>query len=324
MNCLYHYGSNNRCLGIIKDHAIRMSDILKSNDYDELQIIFPDVLTEVVKQYQDNPFPFQYFAKRDTEAIYKLWDDTYRMIRSELEDGSLSNLVICFSEEADLLSQWRGYAHDGKGMCIGFSYDLLREKCDKSNGLLSLEKVIYISESERQDLIRKNAVDLLEELKGLRTWIVENMTMDNDSPDTDSLLGYNFHGMIESLMIDSLKYKRDGFREEKEWRLFFSSRIHKNPEWVVGKAKELKGPNHFAEIISLMRNSIEFNISEDNISPFFRIRFQELEKEGCSDHFVKELWLGPKSRVSKADLELFLAQNGCYGVIIQRSETSYR
>lgn len=127
MNCLYHYGSNNRCLGIIKDHAIRMSDIMKSNDYDELQILFPDVLSEILKQYKEDPFPLQYDGQQNIDALYSLLNSTDDMISSALDEGRLSNLVICFSEEADLLSQWRGYAHDGKGLCLGFSYALLQK-----------------------------------------------------------------------------------------------------------------------------------------------------------------------------------------------------
>jgi len=324
MDCLYHYGSNNRCLGIIKDHAIRMSDILKSNDYDELQIFFPDILSEVFKQYKDNPFPIQYEGKHDVDAVYSLIDITSDMIESALMDGRLTNLVICFSEEADLLSQWRGYAHDGKGLCLGFSFDLLKKKSEESEGLFSLEKVIYISESDRQELLHKCASEILESLKGLREWIVENMTLDDSSPDTDGLLGFNFCGMIESFMIESLKYKHEGFKEEKEWRLFFSGKVEKNPEWIVGQHEEFIGPTLWKQIISRTRNNIEFNITDDNISPFLRMPFSELEKENSSENVIKELWLGPKSKITKADLELFLAQNGYFDIKIFCSKTSYR
>lgn len=324
MDCLYHYGSTNRCLGILKEHAIRMSDILKSNDYDELQIFFPDILAEIIKQYKDGPFPLQYDGQHGIDALYSLLDLTNDMINTALDEGRLSSLVICFSEEADLLSQWRGYAHDGKGLCLGFSHALLRQECEESNGILALEKVIYISESDRQSIIRENASEILDTLKGLRSWIIENMTKEDTSPDTDGLLGFNFHGMIESLMIKSLKYKHEGFKEEKEWRLFFSSRIEKNPDWIVGQPKEYFGPTNHAEIISRMRNNIEFNISEDNISPYLKLPFSELEKKTSSKTVVKELWLGPKSRISKADIELFLAQNGYTGIPICQSKTSYR
>ena len=324
MDCLYHYGSNNRCFGILRDHSIRMSDIRKSNDYDELLIFFPDVLSEIEKQYLDNPFPLRYRSRFDAEALYSLLDETEDMIRSSLFDGSFTNLVICFSEEADLLSQWRGYANDGKGICLGLSYKLLKRKCKKTNGVLSLEKITYISEQERQSLVKEEAKAVLEGLSGLRDWIVENMTMDDTSPDTDNLLGFNFHGMIESLMIESLKYKHEGFKEEKEWRLMFTASIEKNPKWIIGEKKEYIGPRQHEEIIALLRNRIEFNISEDNISPYLGVHFSELEDGDDPEKVVKELWLGPKSKVSKTDLRLFLAQNGYSDVVIHSSNTTYR
>ena len=35
--------------------------------------------------------------------------------------------VTCFSYQNDLLSQWRGYADDGRGAAIGFDLDVLKE-----------------------------------------------------------------------------------------------------------------------------------------------------------------------------------------------------
>jgi hypothetical protein len=65
------------------------------------------------------------------------------------------------------------------------------------------------------------------ELRTLRQWIVDNMTYNNGDSDTDSLLSFNFNGMLENLFIISLKNKSIGFNEEKEWRLFLSIRAFK-------------------------------------------------------------------------------------------------
>ena len=47
VDLLYHYGSNNRCLNILKEHAVRMSDIGKSNDSMEMRLLFPDILDAI-------------------------------------------------------------------------------------------------------------------------------------------------------------------------------------------------------------------------------------------------------------------------------------
>lgn len=112
-----------------------------------------------------------------------------------------------------------------------------------------------------KQLLQKDQGASTIEIRVLRKWIVENMTFDDSSPDTDSLLGYNFCGLIENFMIASLKYKQIGFKEEKEWRLFLNNKAYKNPEWVVGKEHELFGPNGFSDTLDTALHSIAVNDS---------------------------------------------------------------
>lgn len=53
--------------------------------------------------------------------------------------------AFCLSEEADLLSQWRGYADDGRGVCIGFKKEALELylKTKVENNSITLNKVLY-------------------------------------------------------------------------------------------------------------------------------------------------------------------------------------
>ena len=200
-----------------------------------------------------------------------------------------------------------------------FDKELLQQKCNEEKSVFRLEKVSYISEERRKKIVRAKAVNANKTLKGLRKWIVKNMTLDDASEDTDGLLGFNFHGMIQYMMTDSLRYKQIGFREEKEWRLFLGDQAYKDPKWVVGEGCDGVGPRGFAETLEYLRNKIEFSISDNNISPYVPLPFAELE-EG----FVKEVWIGPKSRIAKKDIELYLAKCGYNDVSVQFSQTSYR
>lgn len=319
MDTLYHYGSNQRCFGILSDKSIRMSDIRKSNDYNELVFFYPDILDEVLFLYQADPFEFEFESRIGETALREILDLMRELISSSIEDGAFSNFVTCFSEEADLLSQWRGYANNGQGISIGFSKEMLQRKCDEDSSIFRLEKVEYITEDERQQIIKDAAVEAITILKDLRTWIVENMTHDNKSSDTDGLLGFNFLSWIKSFLTESLRYKQIGFKEEKEWRLFFKNQAYKKPEWVLGEARELGGPNGFSDTISFLKNSILFNITDNNISPYIPLPFSELE-----DNLIRTIWLGPKSQISIRDIELYLAHHGYKNVKIFRSSTSFR
>ena len=319
LSVLYHYAGNQKGFGILESHSIRLSDIRKSNDYNELLLFYPDIFYEILQVYREKPYDFKYESLVGEKAITCIIDETMDMISDSVDDGDFSNFVLCFSEEPDMLSQWRGYANDGKGISIGFSKELLQQKCNEEKSVFRLEKVSYISEERRKKIVRAKAVSANRTLKGLRKWIVKEITLDDASEDTDGLLLFNFHGMIQYMMTDSLRYKQIGFREEKEWRLFLSDQAYKNPEWVVGEGSIGGGPKGFAETLEYLRNKIEFSISDNNIMPFVPLPFSDL-----GDGFVKEIWVGPKSRIALKDIELYLAKNNYKDVSVQFSRTSYR
>lgn len=319
MNLLYHYASNQKGLGILGSKSIRLSDICKSNDYKELTLLFPDIFDEIFVLFKKAPFEFKYVGQNGEEALKSLLNITYQMIDDDIESGDFSNFVLCFSEQPDLLSQWRGYANDGQGISIGFSKELLKRKCNEDKSFFRLEKVTYIDEEKRKQIINEQAAEVINELKCLRKWIVDNMTHDDLSPDTDGLLGFNFHGLIENLLIDSLKYKPIGFNEEKEWRLFLRDRAYKNPMWVLGEEREMLGSNYFSETLSFLRNKIKFNVTDNDICPYVPLEFSEIGND-----VVKEIWIGPKSKITQKDMKLYLSQHGYQNIEILFSETSYR
>lgn len=318
MDLLYHYSDNQKGFGILKDKAIRLNDIRKSNDYNELVLFYPDILDEIFRIYKENPFNLKFENKNNEEALASLLDITDSMLSDSINTGAFSNFVFCFSEKADTLSQWRGYADNGQGISIGFSRKHLEKMCEE-NKVLRLESVEYINEEQCSELIRKNAVKVLEELKGLREWITDNITRDDASPDTDGLLGYNFDSLVKSILTDSLKYKQIGFKEESEWRLFFKDQSYKNPDWVLGEDNKLIGPNGFDETISFLRNNILFEFNDNNILPYVPLDFSEKQ-----DDLVKEIWVGPKSDIAEKDIELFLAKHGYHNTVVLFSKTSYR
>lgn len=90
-----------------------MSDISKSND--DLECIYArdQIIDRIEKEIET-----------DAKAIHA-WKTGYEM-NSDLHDSILTQ-VACFSERKDCLSQWRGYADDGKGMAIGFDKKLLEQ-----------------------------------------------------------------------------------------------------------------------------------------------------------------------------------------------------
>lgn len=59
----------------------------------------------------------------------------------------MTTYTTCFSENGDLLSQWRGYANDAKGISIGFNKDIL-QTFGTGGYNYHFKKVIYKSQDQ--------------------------------------------------------------------------------------------------------------------------------------------------------------------------------
>jgi DUF2971 family protein len=112
------------------------------------------------------------------------------------------NVCVCsFSEQADLLSQWRAYGASASGFAIGFSGESLRESFADSGWLAP---VLY-DDDEQQDLIRRLLETLIEENRKLSD------EEKGELPRSGNLRPYlNRYAPI-------LKHK--SFVEGREWRI---------------------------------------------------------------------------------------------------------
>ncbi len=316
---LYHYCSLDKCFNILKSKTIRLSDISKSNDASELELMFPILHRAILKKYLANPFSFKWNKCTNAEAMYSLIDTSEFYWKKQLEQGNFTNFVLCFSEVKDCLSQWRGYADDGRGCCIGFSKDTLQQFCDTTKGVLLFKKVKYITQEEIDEMVVNIADMILKTLRTLREWIIENMTHDDNSPDTDGLLGYNFDGMLGHAFTNSLCFKFRHFSEENEWRLFLADKAYKESNWVLDKNEEIQGPNMFNETLDFLNNRIDFWWTANDLISFCPLSFEEFPIMP-----ITELLLGPKSMIRNSDMKLFLKKYGYPEISIQSSSIPYR
>lgn len=199
---------------ILSGKTLRMSDITKSNDYEEVKMFFPGILDAIEDRYKKDEFPLQYMGIDNRGALGKLLDWEYDVLNYEFDRGGVTNFVVCFCENGDVLSQWRGYADNGEGCALGFSVKELEEYCSAYKGILRFEKVDYKTVKEINETIVEKALKILSELRGMRNWIIENMpSFDNER--IDKMFQFNFHQMISGVLMGSLKYKNEAFKEEK-------------------------------------------------------------------------------------------------------------
>lgn len=186
---VYHYCSVDTFFNIIKNSSIWLSDIAKSNDYQEC-IRCREFVNKGMEEY----------LRDDVEAL-KAWSVWYE--EGVHIDFSMKTFCVCFSESKDKLSQWRGYEQDGKGIAIGFDKAIFEELNQISEFHTAFGKVIYDNLQEYvQGIIADNIKKL--EYKGVGHVALE--------------LSQNYRMQFPFV-------KNPGFKEEKEWRAVVCSPI---------------------------------------------------------------------------------------------------
>ena len=196
---VHHYCSPSVFLSLIKHRELWLTSLTLSND--NAEGIW--MLHHWLEKFDDRNSQ-QRLMKRGAQIAVET------VLRQNLALGT------CFSEERDLLSQWRGYASDGTGYSITFDKEKLElfSKDVYGNSQLLFAKISYGNDDWRE----VNAV-----VKTLHQAFGE---------DASKYEEVNGNGSM-SLSFTPEKYKQqrqsardlytvksEAFREEKEWRLF--------------------------------------------------------------------------------------------------------
>jgi hypothetical protein len=125
---LFHYTSLEGLLGIVKDNSIWATNILYLNDASELNYA-KDLFRSQLLNFQ--------------KKLGNAFMPEYRFFQQLIENFDhfivgYDFFVCSFSEEDDLLSQWRGYCPGGIGFSLGFEFSKL-EECAKQQGFTIMQ-----------------------------------------------------------------------------------------------------------------------------------------------------------------------------------------
>ncbi len=302
---VYHYCGMDSFMSIIKNQSIRLSDITKSND--SMEILW---VTRFIKEIFDEEFDkeankVEYFREGYSKDIFMDFVDRCSVDFFEEEQRIFSFFVSCFSEERDLLSQWRGYAEDGNGVAIGFDSEALSSLGQPPSGDLISSEIVTFKKIEYKEInqkaaIRDAAINLIKELKKLisKQKIINSTELKDNSIDS-------FNKCFLSLFKMSIFMKNPFFREEKEWRLshLTDNGIHNKPSLI------LSPKIHFSDIQYRSKNS--------DIVPYIDLYFDKHK------NMIKEVILGPKCSARENDIKMYLNSKGFSSNVV-RSLGTYR
>lgn len=298
---LFHYCNLSTFDSIISGNSIRLSDISKSNDSQELlwakEICFSRINELKEKTTSE-------LAHKALEIVllfagsfgcgprfYKLaLDDessSSKLIREKL-DSSIS-FVFCLSESRDMLSQWRGYADDGTGISIGFSKNYLRQinsrkqKCPYFS--IPLFKVNY-GKKPVVKLVDQN-IDFVK---------LESLT------EASQCSNFAYH-TIKEINRFAPYFKDPAFKEEKEWRIVFTA----NRNDLFCEKSLLSSFDTFISdefFGSFTLPSIGFRTTKNNIIPYMEIKIKNLNAA------INQIIIGPRCQAGVDDLRNYLVYKG--------------
>jgi hypothetical protein len=184
---LYHYTGQDGLLGIVGKAELWATKIQYMNDATEFGLAL-----SMAHQELDGMF------ETSTLSEKKVACSKFKRSLFGLEDINI--FAVCFCEEGDLLSQWRGYSGGNQGYSIGFDSNALAQAASRTR--FTLGKCIYDRDIQRTIVNQAIAYCLEVELA------------------IPSRAQWGFHGPLADILFRCGAFFKDAmFCEEKEWRL---------------------------------------------------------------------------------------------------------
>ena len=317
---------------IMENQTLWLSDIHYMNDSSE-ESLFLDALEEVMDELWEN--------LSDETKDYVLNDERMSLIfkNSKKVFKSLA-YICCFSDGLkDDLSQWRGYADDGKGLCIGFKKEGIKQlsKNEKIKGIIlydkediTTEKVTTKKVFEQHEIFYKEKTEIKDALNEiLKPYVDEydeniqkiiNYEDDFEKDDVDDDLIIQVYSKTR---LPKNFFKNESFISEKEYRICFYDMLHEN---ALGKKnkyslmKKMQEKYKFDKIAEL--SELKYRQGKGNLIPYRELKF---DKKFFKD-MISSITIGPKNRMSVEDVKFFLLANGfdTSNITIEKSASTYQ
>ena len=190
---LYHYTDAAGIQGIAQSGQLWASNAAFLNDSTEIMYVLGvlETVTADLKGRYEQPIVHQFLDL--VESVFR---------KAVIEDADV--FLVCFCEDRDQLSQWRGYPTIGGGYAIGFRPSVIAQN-------RMLRKVIYEVETQREIL----SGTLTPSCDYLAASIEQNLSVDYLVKSLQLAAQMTAGNVAEC----GFCFKHPGFREESEWRM---------------------------------------------------------------------------------------------------------
>lgn len=273
---LYHYCSTSTFLSIIQRRCMWLSDINTMNDYGEMHWAYRRFIV----------------ALNEISSVVgsRFMEETDEIVSAT--QLRILPMLASFSTDGDVLSQWRAYADDGRGVALGFDA--------KKMETLSIRIAPVEYEAEKQ----------VENIKRHLLYVHSIWSRLPEAKQEDFLFNE-----VAYFGTDLAFYKNPAFSEEKEVRILRALVVNqKNGEW------ELSDNGGTGDRISRKKLPVHFRAAPNGGI----IAYVELPLGGLGKDLIKEVIIGPKSQNGGPEISMALTASEYHGAKIVHSRATYR
>jgi len=299
----FHYCSVASLLGIVSEGKFRLGNILFMNDYLEVAW-FKNVCRSVLDSNYDkivrsthsvpshSTFAPGMSLGSASSSVSAIHSEFHKRLEVYLSRQSFDHIYCgCFSLHEDDLSQWRGYADDGKGVAICFDLNVVRSA--NSNALsLRVDEVSY-DEQQAKELAKRVILDRADRVTDVQSSLVQSTLTFAD------------------LRHRAPEFKNPKFAGEREVRLIAEEGLTGD----VAKDLWMGDPTHGQDLPS----EVAFYERRGRLIPYVTVVIPVAAIQG--------VWLGPRfgDQLDESALRYFLSKQGVeVRNRIHRSAASYR
>ena len=273
---LFHYTTFDGLSGIIENKCLWASQIQYLNDSQEFNL----AVNIAMENLEKHPG-----VKSSNLNGYLLTEMKKILVPAQ----NFQVFVCSFSEEEDLLSQWRGYCFPGPGFSLGFKATNI-QSLGETQGF-SLVPCLY--DRPRQDKIVRELIELALNLfnqDGERKRVIP---VEEDINSINQISAE----FAANLSFIAPIFKHPSFREEKEWRLISPFR-------------------------GLERASFGYRKGSSFIIPYCRFKLKDNE----GNFNISKIVIGPTPHreLSLNSTSSFLTSNNISGCEVLNSSTPFR
>lgn len=193
---LFHYTNQQGLIGISSSRSVWASGIRYLNDGHEFALCL-DLVREAANELRNG------LSRDDTLLV-----DTLVYVAANVEEANVC--VASFTEQGDLLSQWRGYCTPGDGFSMGMPTALLRDSVAAAGWHLT--KCVYDGVTQRQ-LVAESLRRHFARMRTVTAGLMPRPVTVDDAPIFQA--AWPFAAEIAAL---APTIKDPSFREEDEWR----------------------------------------------------------------------------------------------------------